>query len=316
MYGVDKKYYIIAITVLTGSYAVYLTPSLESTDDYPDYYYFVLPFYLECESNEFPEKRNPISWWFRCFSYQTLGNDRIIPIVASIAHVPLCYILGSSIIRDRRAGLVASIAFVFNPIVLLFDDSTTYDQVWSLFLLLSILSIYLKPLGTIPFYILSILAKGYAFAFLPMMLYHNIKEKRKLCVYLLIALGVGFAIFVYFDYNITGNPIGFYPDRMIDGLVRIFETLWPVLPWLGLFVVIDYMFKGKFEGKDVCKVWMLGIIGTIPMIYLFTFSQDMYAYRMWPFVIFMSIYIGGILVKVFDWYIRLRERKQSSFIRE
>jgi hypothetical protein len=112
-----------------------------------------------------------------------------------------------------------------------------------------------------------------------------------------------------------GNVIGFYPERIGEGFLRIFESLWPIVPAFIFLFAMDMITKTKSKARNICMLWMTWIMLTIPIIYLFS-QQFMFGYRFVPFAAFLSVYAGIILVNMGNWFVAgmLKTRKPKDVI--
>lgn len=308
----NKTYCTLIATIILAAYAVNLVPEMDKQDQYPDYFRNILPLKMQCDY-EF-DTRGFLKYWANCFSYQYIGHDKIIPIISSVAVVYLTYVLANTITNNRMIGLIAMGAMTVNPLLTKFDSSPTYDQLWVAFFLLSIFLLYKKPVIGFLSYPLSIISKILSAAYLPGIILTIFVDKRlqnkKVIVGICTMSAVGIAAVIYQG---TGSVIGIYPDRLLDGFLRIFESIWAIFPFVIGMIVIDRFFmpKEKPDGKMTVIVWMVWILLTTPMIYLFTKEQMQFGYRFVPFASFFSIYVGIVLVQLGNFVTEARLRKQS-----
>ena len=309
----NKTYCTLIATAILASYSVTIVQELNDTEPYPDYYENIIEMKMEC--NYDIETRGFLKYWTNCFSFDFVGNDRVIPIIASVVLVYLTYILANTITGDRVIGLIAMGAVSINPLLTVFDSSPTYDQVWASLFLLSVFLLYKKSSLWIPSIILSIMNKILAVAYVPGIILNIIIDKRisnrkQIITGLAITLLVGGAAVYYLG---VGNTIGIYPQRLLDGFLRIFESIWTIFPVVIGSIVIDRFFmpKQRPEGKNVIIIWMAWILFTTPLIYLFTESQYQFGYRFAPFAAFFSIYLGIVCVQVGKFIVEAKIRKQS-----
>lgn len=304
----NKRISSVFVAVILGTYAFTLVGELDDPEPYPDFEYNVLFSAFQCDPEGFRIDsgilyRNFIKDWLNCFSFQVLHNWKVIPMLSSIAVVYLVYQLGYSITRDRMIGIIAMAAMVYNPLLTQWDTSQTYDQAWAAFFLLSVVLLYRLPLSSPLVYPLAIASKIYAVGLLPPYLYNivkgDIKKRNKVLILasLLILLGMSAVAILG-----IGNSIGFYPERLLDGLVNIFENLWMVFPAIIGLWQADRFFKSKITipGKNVILAYMGWIMLSIPLVYLFS-QQYMFGYRFVPFAAFLSVYAGMVLVQVGNW---------------
>ena len=300
----EKKIAWVFLCVIMGPYALNLISELDDIDTYEDYKMFLVPFYKWC-SLEKPSGyygvdlmyRNFLKSWFNCFSYK-LGNDRVLPAMFSLGCVYLVYVLGHKMTNDRIVGLIAAGALMFNPLLTIFDTSPTYDQSWAFFFLLSMVLLYYKTKLSPVAYCISMFCKIYALGFLPMycvMAYMEKKNWKTILASSGVISGIALGIISWVG---IGNTMGFYPQRMEEGFLRIYEDLSLVLPFFMLLFGLDFVFKGRYlQSRNVVLGWLFWIMLTIPIVYLFS-KQFMFGYRFVPFAAFLSIYCGMVLVKI------------------
>lgn len=304
---------IILAALIIGSYAVSLVKEFSYQEEYPDYYANILPMKLKCDYEI--NTRGFLKYWSNCFSYQFIGNDKVIPIISSIACVYLVYALANAITRDRLIGLIAMGVMTYNPLLIRFDSSATYDQLWAALFLFSVLLFYKKPVMGIMTFPISIAAKILAVCFAPGMIANIILDKRiknKKIPLAVCGIGIilGGSVILMFG---VGSELGIYPERLLDGLLSIFENIWPVFPLLIGGIVIDRFFTPKTTdpSKRIIVVWMGIILLSTPLLYLFTEEQLQFGYRFVPFGAFLSIYIGVITIQFGNFIVESRLKKQS-----
>ena len=309
----NKTYCTLIATMILASYSVTIVQEINDTEPYPDYYENIIPMKMDCSYEM--ESRGFLKYWMNCFSYEYVGHDRIIPIIASISIVYFTYVLANTITNNRIIGLISMGAVSVNPLLTMFDSSPTYDQVWAALFLFSVFLLYKKPVIGIVSFPLSIISKVLAVAYLPGMILNilidnRIKHRKKI---LLSTIPIAItSVFVLFYFGV-GNTIGLYPERLLDGFLRIFESIWTIFPVVIGAIVVDrfFMSKEKPQGKKVVLVWIACILLTTPMIYLFTESQYQFGYRFVPFAVFFSIYLGMVCVQLGNFITETRLRKQS-----
>lgn len=326
----NKTYCTLIATMILASYSLNLVKEIDDTDPYPDYWENIIPMKMKCDYSishmklvfengsltyQKVNERGFLKYWANCFSYQYLGNDRILPIVFSVVIVYLTYVLANQITGNRIIGLISMAAISLNPMLTKFDSSPTYDQMWSMFFLLSLVLIYKKPLLGIVSFPLSVISKILAVAYMPGIFLHiiidkKIRHRKAMIVSAIILGGIGVISLAFFG---VGNKIGMYPERLLDGFLSIFENIWPVFPVIIGCIVIDRFFmpKERPEGKRIVLVWLAWILTTTPLIYLFTAGQLQFGYRFVPFAVFLSIYLGIVCVQLGNFIVETRLRKQS-----
>lgn len=326
----NKTYCVLIATIILASYSINIVKEIDDTEPYPDYWENIIPMKMKCDysiTNTYYKnidgeikphdaiQRGFLKYWINCFSYQYLGNDRIIPIMASVSIVYLTYVLANLITKDRIIGLISMGAMSINPMLTKFDSSPTYDQVWVAFFLLSIVLLYKKPIMGILSFPLSIFSKILAAGYIPGLILHvyfekEIKHRKKILFGLVGLCCFGLIGVMYIG---VGDVIEFHPERVLDGLLRIFEAVWPIFPFVMGAIVLDRFFisKTRPEGKRIILVWMALILLMTPVIYLFTPNQLQFGYRFVPFASFFSMYIGIVCVQLGNFLVEARLRKES-----
>lgn len=325
----NKTYCTIIATMILAAYSVNIIQELDDAEPYPDYYANILPMKMKCDYSSKTYYKNIdgeiksvemfqrgfLKYWMNCFSYQYINNDRVIPVMASVAIVYLVYVLSNNITNNRIISLIAMGAMTQNPLLTKFDSSPTYDQVWVCLFLLSIVLLYRKPILGLLAFPLSVLSKILAAGYIPGLILHvyldkKMKNRRAIlgglgCLSVFGILGI-----MYFG---VGDSIEVHPERLLDGFLRIFESIWPIFPLVIGTIVMDRFFmpKQKTEGKNIVIVWMVWILITTPIIYLLTPNQLQFGYRFVPFAAFFSMYLGITLVQIGNFIVETRLRKQS-----
>lgn len=306
-------------------------------DPEPDYNIFVMPYVQNCHLFQYPQRdgvilnsdnvtaihdgkyqptRDPLKWWLNCLSYQATGTPKFIPIIFNVGIIPLAYLLAVALTRDKLIGLIAVTALLVNPIFTRFENSGTYDQVWSFLLLFSVYLFYkFKKNGDWSFVSLfaSLAAKGIGILYLPVWFYTLYKsEKPRLAKVVLggivIAGLVVLAILVKTDFALGGH-IGFHPENIQLAISQNIKMLWEILPVLIIAIGINRLFnpKNKVPNKNITALWMLSAFMTTPIIYLFS-DQLAFVYRFMPFLVFMSIYLGMVIVDAGNYIIERKLR--------
>lgn len=299
----------VLVALIIGSNAWTMVSFVNVHDPHPDYWQIYIQSSY-CDPLEYPKHissekpiRNPLKWWVHCVSYQYTGSVKTIPMIFNIGVMPLVYLLGYRLTNDRLIGLISLVAFINNPLYRDWYTSATYDQIWSFFVLLSVLLMYRTRFSILPFGI-GILAKGVTYLYFPAWLYtlYQIRRKKLEIIIILSIIGM-IAIASHYTINIVGNDIGFFPERWEDAVYRNISVLWQVIPILALFIVLNRNFipKNKVINQNIAWVWMLVSILQNPLVYFFTL-QDTYSYRYVPLAAFLSIFIGMTLVNIGNWY--------------
>ena len=308
----------VFLAIILASYSIPLVQELDDIEPYPDYYNYI-PLYITCDPTQIIDLEEPIEKsslrdWGNCFSHKVLGNDRILPFLVSISLVYLVYLLGHYITNDRIIGLISSLAFSINPLFTTYDTSPTYNQTWAFFIILSVVLLYKKSIIAPLVYPLAIFSKILAFSYLPVFVYTILSEPTKhkkltfVITTLLVAVGVIAVIVQGF-----GSELSFNPERLVDGSLQVLIHLMLLLPILAVFALFMIMFKSKTKitGTKIVYAWMVWILLTTPLLYVFT--QDFqFSYRYVPFAAFMSVFIGISMVNFGNKVIEMLPEKKVT----
>jgi len=315
----DKRFALLLVVGLTASQAVGIVPLMFEHDQYPDYEYTILPFVFDCNIDEIPERedkitRNPIKWWLHCASWHLTGYPNALLMPFNVMILPLVYLLGYYLTNDRIIGMIAMGAMLYNPLYADWVNTATYDQVWSFFLLLSVVMIFKQTkVGVIPL-IISALTKSMVLMYLPLWLYTSWKIKRdKVLLISFIAVAAIVALIIYDQdlvRKIVGNQIGFFPENIETAIFINLSLFWQVVPILAVFAVLNNTFRAKIKptNKRIVIIWILGILAMNPLVHLFTL-QGTFSYRYVPFAAFISVFVAMALVEMGNWYVEVQMKK-------
>jgi hypothetical protein len=247
-----------------------------------------------------------VRFFFIKSSIVLFGNDRVIPLLASISLIIVTYFLTKTITQKRFAGIVSVVIIMQSNVFLIYDTTVSYTNFWILFYLLSLYMVYrFWPLSPVS-YLLSIPSKALTAAFLPMSIYFilrsNISRKQKM-ITAGITAGIifagGAASIAGFsatqgteeEFDAKDFWMGFtsfsYQLRF-DGLVMLFMI--PLM--VGLFLVSR---SGIKHGESI-MVFISGMLLIAPILTGFT-NQTNQPYRFVPLVVFFAIGVGVLLSK-------------------
>lgn len=310
--------------MLIGMQAWGIVSHVGVPDQEPDYYFYVLPNSMFCDPLKLPDSihdinRAPIKWWLNCASFKWFDhNPKVLPLIFNIGVMPLVYLLGTTMSKDRMIGLIALIAFVYNPLYSDWKNNGTYDQTWSFFLLGSLFMVFRhgNQAGSWLGYAASIAGKSLSVMYFPLWLFTILKANGKTAA---IVSGVTFAGIITaiaflrgFDpVGIYGADIGFYPGHWPEAVFGNISVLWQVLPAFFALILMDRLFSHYHIkppiNKGVTVIWMFGILLTDPIIHLFT-GQTQYSYRMVPFAAMMSIFAAMVIVRLGNFVVESKLR--------
>ena len=248
----------------------------------------------------------PFKFFLLSSSIEIFDNIRVIPYIASIALVILIYFITLELSQKRFAGLVAVAILLQSFIFLKYDTSSTYENFWILFYILSLYLIYKTwPLSSILFFF-SILTKALTAVFLPMTLFFiyraELPHKKKiyLAISYIVLIGIGLSIIAVTNLLLVNTSVeisGFY---FIQGFTSFAHSLrfdYLIILFLlpltvGLFLASK---KGIIQAESIL-ILIAGILFSAPLLTGFTELTNQ-PYRFIPLVVFFSIGVGIILSK-------------------
>jgi hypothetical protein len=247
-----------------------------------------------------------VRYFFVKSSTVLFGNDRVIPLLASVSLLIVTYFLTKTITQKRFAGIVAVVIIMQSNVFLIYDTTVSYTNFWILFYLLSLLLVYKFWLLSPVSYLLSIFSKTLTAAFLPMSIYFilrsEISRKQKM-ITAGITAGIILAGGIASVGGISttqGTEEGFDAKEFwmgftsfsyqlrFDGLVMLFMI--PLM--VGLFLISK---SGVKHGESI-MVFISGMLLITPILTGFT-NQTNQPYRFVPLVVFFAIGVGVLLSK-------------------
>jgi len=113
----NKTYCTLIATMILAAYSVNIVKEIDDAEPYPDYWENIIPMKMLCDYNIVNQKyifedgqlvyknvveRGFLKYWMNCFSYQYVGNDRILPIIFSVTIVYLVYVLANQIRHGKN----------------------------------------------------------------------------------------------------------------------------------------------------------------------------------------------------------------------
>lgn len=302
------------VSVLIGVEAVQLVPSMTSHETYPDYWYAVIPSVYHCDPLDPDHTRNFLVWSLRCLSFELTGYSNFIPLIFNIGIMPMTYLVGSTITKDRLIGFISIVVLINLPLYNDWSSSGTYDMTWAFFVLLSVFFIYKSRewSGLLSIFV-GIAAKTMTIQYLPVLFYSAYQNKSK-GVIIGGVIGIVLLGLLVSDNPeiLVGNSIGFYPEHWEQAVFRNISLLWQVIPMIMGLAVIYAGFKGQSpKGMRDVAIWMGWIILTTPIIHLFT-EQLTFTYRFVVFGVFLSVFAGQVLTRLGNWYVQIQLNKQSQ----
>jgi hypothetical protein len=230
-------------------------------------------------------------------SLHVFGNIRVIAFIESISLVILTYLLTATITQKRFAGIVAIVILIQSSLFLKYSVTATYDNLWTLFYILSLYLIYKKWFLSPISYFLSILSKPLTALFLPFTLFFVYRaftkeNKKKLIVSYLVIFGlvVAYVVEIYklpfTSFSLDSFLTGFLAlgnFLKYDGIVIIF-----LLP---LVITLFLLSRKGFVQADSVMLLISGVIWSGLFLQGFLeFTNEPYRYI--PLVVFFAIGVG------------------------
>jgi len=125
-----------------------------------------------------------VRFFFLKSSIEIFGNDRVIPLLTSVALLVVTYFFTKIITQKRFAGIVSVVIIMQSNVFLIYDTTVSYTNFWIFFYLLSLYLVFrFWPLSPVS-YLLSIFSKALTATFFPMSIYFilrsNISRKQKM----------------------------------------------------------------------------------------------------------------------------------------
>lgn len=300
----SKKHAFIVMTILLIIYTAFTAGELSKEETLKDYH--GVKDRLESWSLEQIVNFEPhVKYFFLKSSMILFGNYKIIPFITSISLLITTYFFTKTITNKRFAGIIAVVILLQSNVFLSYDTSVTYDNLWILFYLISLYTIYkFWPLSPVS-YVLSILSKALTIAFLPMSIYFILKSKisrKQKMVILCISIGiviVGGIVTISTtageatqeEFNSKELLMGFtsFANQLrFDGLVVMFMI--PLI--VGLFIITR---QGIKHGESI-MVFISGLLIIAPILTGFT-NQTNQPYRFVPLIVFFAVGVGMLLSK-------------------
>lgn len=314
--------YLVLIIVI--GYAVFNVSDIFITDPYPDYPLFVKPLLDKCDYDSIIHLRGAIQWDLVCFS-KSLGNEKILPFIASLCILPLTFLLTRRFTGSNLLGLVSLFIVISSGNFYLFDSSSTYPQFWALFFLLSFYLIHHDRFYLFsPFFlILSIFTKPLALLYIPILLY-SINDSllsggKKAILYLIYAVVIALGLVRIMTVPLGTNII-FSPDELLFGFVNWFFLLdSSLIVAISIPIILIQLAKHRKKiGKNYkhkeryVKTIFLGILLMIFMVPLIEGLTDQinHAYRFVPLIVFASIGISLVISRSMNFLVN----KKFNFI--
>jgi hypothetical protein len=304
-FEISKKIAFIVMTVLLIIYISTSSTELSSQEIYADYE--GVKNRLETWPPDQSVSFEPhVRYFFLKASIVLFGNDRVIPLLASVSLLVVTYFLTKTITQKRFAGIVSVVILMQSSVFLTYDTTVSYTNFWILFYVLSLYLVYrFWPLSPVS-YLLSIPSKALTAAFLPMSIYFilrsKISRKQKMITAgitagIILAGGIasigGISTTQGTEEEFDGKEFwmgftSFSYQLRSDGLVLLFMI--PLM--VGLFLVS----KSGIKHGESMMVLISGMLLIAPILTGFT-NQTNQPYRWVPLIVFFAIGVGVLLSK-------------------
>lgn len=282
----ESRYIILMLGCLIAGTAAIEAINLQYPEViYSGYDNVIKGFMLERCDEPVPYTRNVPVWSLVCISENYLGDGRIIPFISGIALLPLTFLLSNQITKDRRISIFATFLVSLNPLFLIFNDSSAYNQIWAVALMGAMYLTFKKPMLSIPLFVFAVIAKPMAILFIPMMLAMTWKNKKVFASYMIVSTAI-IGIVLSLDTIIQSKTALFVPT--MERVELAFENLWFNLTKHTSIITIPLIAFSMLHKNRMIQ-FLIGVslleILLLPMFTVYT----TYPYRLLPLVAFASI---------------------------
>ena len=305
----------LMLFVIVASFIAVESPELKEFEAFPDFFDHVLPYLDSCELDEMPTRnssagfedslidmkptRSPLKWWTLCLSDKLFENPRVIPFIYSIILIPITYSFATHLTQRKTVGIITVLVLVTSGTFTTFDTTSTYEQSWVVFLLLSLIMVMRgNALGMIVFFVLSVLSKPIALIYVPVIFAFIYHQHEK---FLAIAFGLLITVMIIIGLTSSVDQIGGGFEFNLDELLHGFYNWWfylnasmLVAMTLPLVLWRLIVMRKKLPEVKPIIIGILVIIISVPLIDGFT-NQLNHAYRFVPMIIFVGVGIAMIL---------------------
>jgi len=292
---------VLLITVATMAIEI---NEIHEVETFPDYTDNIAPYLATCDPLDVPEKRGALKWMLICASDKWLGNERIIPFAFSIVLIPITYGFITQLTGFKTVGLLTVLVLVTSGIYIDYNTTSTYEQSWVVFLLLSMwLALRGHPVWMTIMFVLAFMAKPLALIYLfPMVAMILIKKPQShqyslagLTIVLLFII-IGFTMLG--TSNMSGGSIEFNQDELIAGFYNwwfyLSSTILIAVTIPLIIIKLAHLSKSKDGTAQTILIFLLGIILSVSLIDGFT-TQLNHVYRFTPLAIFAGAGLAYIL---------------------
>ncbi len=305
-FEINGKIAFLVMIVLLGAYAVFEIQEIFTKEPWPDYYNVIKPALEKWTIADVLKGFGfHVKYFLLTTSMSVFGNYKVIPFIASITLLILTYFFTTLISKKRFAGIVSVLVVLQSGTFLTYDTSTTYDNFWVLFYLLSLYMICKKWLVSPISFILSVFSKSLTVIYLPLtfvFMYKSVISKRNK---ILLILTYGVVIIIGIVFVTGGSNLGTstntfeYHDFWMSFNAFSYQLRYDIfilIILLPLIVGLGIASRRKILHADSMMVLIMGMILSQPITAAFT-NQSSEPYRFMPLIIFCAIGVGVLFSK-------------------
>jgi hypothetical protein len=305
-FEISRNIAFVIIIVLLGIFVVSTVSQLSVPEQWVDYPTIRQQYQSWTVADIIKGMDTHVNFFLLAASLHIFGNDKVIPFFASMALLILVYLTTAEITKKRFAGIISMVVVLQSNTFLTYSTSSTYNNFWILFYLLSLYLIVKRwPISPLS-YILSIFSKAITAAYIPMSLFFiyqaNIPRKKKIavatsyCIIMLI-LAVGFlsgakivhqGIRELSSHDFWGGFSAFSFELIYDPLIVV--SLLPLS--VGLLIASR---NGRLYADSI--LFFIAILLFLPALLSSLTPYPNEPYRFMPFIVFFSIGVGLLLSK-------------------
>lgn len=245
-----------------------------------------------------------LRYFFLFLSLEYLGNIRFLPFIASIGLLILTYFVTKEITRKRSSGVISFVTLLQSNLFLLYDTTSTYENFWTVFYLLSIYLMMKNSITSTFSFVLTLFLKPITILFLPInILWSAFDQKiknRKKSFFGFVSIVVLIVIAASSQNLVHANSSDLDFERFVLGFNEIGNSLRFDNVILIIFIPIVILLYIQSKNQTSRKVYILfAIFITMisqPILYGII-DMTIQPYRFIPLVVFVSIGFGLIFSK-------------------
>lgn len=304
----NSKLAFVLLLVMVIGWAVASFPEIFEKETYPDYTDHIEPFIHSCSLDKYPERdnsptRSPLKWYLICLSFDVFQNERVIPYIISFTLIISTFVLSKLIIKHDYFALIPVFVLITSGTFIKFDTSATYDQTYSLFVILSFIFAIKSSRFSLLMFGMALLSKMYAMIFFISWLLFELKYKTH-DEKMISLIGLGFFIMIAGavlsefppSFHIGGS-FGYHPERFLESVYQIlfyFTDSWIIMIMPVLIIALVKEIKNKTKYSGIILFTIIMILTSVPLVHVFT-DQIHHVYRFTPLIIFLGIALSMVL---------------------